>query len=134
MNYLLSRKRPESTRLIVERAINEARYRFRREDVEIVVKKADKSRTGQQNKYFWALCGLLETHTGQDKEVIKMQLMDACSFVFEVILNGRVVITPMSTTALNATEFGTLISATQSLCDAMGVIYPLPADMGHLWT
>lgn len=134
MNYLLSRKRPESTRLIVNTAIEEARDRFKREDVEIVVKKADKSRTGQQNRYFWALCGLIEKDTGTDKEIIKLRLMDACTFVISAWSNGRAVVMPMSTTKLNTQDFGTLINATQSLCEALNIKYPLPAELGYSWT
>ena len=134
MNYLLSRRHPESTKLIVNRAVDEARDRFKREDVEIVVKKADRSRTGQQNRYFWALCGLIEAETGEDKEVVKLRLMDACTFVVSTWSNGRALVMPMSTTKLNTQEFGTLINATQSLCEALNIKYPLPAELGYSWT
>lgn len=134
MNYLLSRKRPESTRLIVNTAIEEARDRFKREDVEIVVKKADKSRTGQQNRYFWALCGLVEKETGTDKEVVKAKLMHVCDFTLSVWSNGEALIIPLSTTKLNRQDFGTLINATQSLCDELGIKYPLPEELGYSCT
>ncbi|MBD3768003.1 MAG: hypothetical protein IE928_08670 [Gammaproteobacteria bacterium] len=134
MNYLLSRKRPETAKQIVARAIDEAREQYKQHDVEIVVKKADKSRTGQQNKYFWALCGLIEQNTGTNKEDIKIRLMDACGFTRDIWSNGRPLTITLSTTVLNTQQFCTLIEATQSLCEALNMRYPLPVELGMQWT
>lgn len=135
MNWFLSKKQePQQVRLIFDNATADARAQFKVHDVEIVVKKADKSRTGQQNKYFWALCGLIEKETGTDKEIVKLRLMDACTFVISAWSNGRAVVMPMSTTKLNTQDFGTLINATQSLCEALNIKYPLPAELGYSWT
>ena len=101
--------------------------------VDVSIEKHKKSRTSQQNRYFWALCGLIANETGEDKEVIKMRLMHSLGFVIQAWSQGQAVIMPMSTTKLKTVEFGELIDATQSLCESLGIKYPLPQELGMNW-
>jgi hypothetical protein len=133
--YCISKTSTLPPKQIIDAALAEARNLYASgETVEISVSVAKKSRTGQQNKYFWALCGLIEKHTGEDKEVIKMRLMHAMGFVVQAWSMGQAVVMPMSTTKLKTGEFAELINATQSLCENLNIKYPLPAELGMQWT
>lgn len=132
--FYLNQDSPVPQKQIVDKALGLAREIFRSgKSVEIVVREAKKDRTTQQNRYFWMLCGIVASHAGEDKEVIKMRLMDACGFVIEAWSNGRAIVMPMSTTKLKRDEFGSLIEATQGLCEALNLAYPKPEDLGMAW-
>lgn len=131
--FVLRRERPETAKAIAERAMNAARELYRDGDVEIRVQRHKRQRTNQQNAYFWALVGLIEDETGEDKETIKIRLMHALGHVRQVYSQGEYVLVAKSTTTLGTREFGELINATQSLCQQLGIRYPLPAEYGYDW-
>lgn len=90
MNYFIHKGMAVPPKQVIDSALFEARALYAQGvRVEISVTVASKSRTGQQNKYFWALCGLVEKHTGEDKEVIKMRLMHALGFVVQAWSQGQ---------------------------------------------
>jgi len=135
LNYFVSKKSSLPSATIVENALNEVRARYKEgEEVEIVVKRAEKSRTGQQSKYFWSLCGLIEKESGQDKDVVKGRLMHALGHTQSYWSNGVAITETLSTTKLKVEQFAELIEATQSLCQMLSIKYPLPAELGLRWT
>lgn len=132
MNYRLSKNSTVPVKAIVDRAIDEARERYKAgEDVEIVIKKAEKSRTSQQNKYFHGLLGLLANHAGYEPERLKIEIKHQLGLIEKVLINGEVITSIKSTAQLNTEDFGKLINTVQSLLDQMGVTYPLPSEQGY---
>lgn len=117
-------------RRLADNTLNTIREAFKSGDVEVSIGKAKKSRTAQQNRYVWMLFGLIERETGQDKEDIKDRVMHALGFKKSKWINGEAVTTIRSTTTLSREEFGTLIEATQNLCEQLEIEYPLPVHFG----
>lgn len=128
--FVLRRSQPEKAAEIFERAREEARRQYREHDVLIEIGKFSKSRTGQQNRYFWALVGLIADETGQPKEDIKDRLMHALGHKQMKWVNGEAITVIKSTTQLNVEQFGELIEATQQLCRALNINYPEPGHYG----
>ena len=132
MNYRLSKNSTVPVKQIVDSAINEARERFKAgEDVEIVIKKADKNRTSQQNKYFHGLVGILAKHAGYEPDRLKVEIKYQIGLIEKVLINGEVITSIKSTAQLNTEDFGKLIDTVQNLLDQMGVTYPLPNEQGY---
>ena len=128
--FVLRRDAPYQAKAIVDNALAAARELYCKSDVAIEVKPFKKSRTDQQNRYFWALCGLIADETGQDKEDIKDQLMHAMGHYRQKVVNGKPITVFRSTTTLTRDEFGELIEATQQLCEGLGIKYPQPSHYG----
>ena len=129
--FVLRRDTPYQAKAIVDNALAVARELYRKSDVAIEVKPFRKSRTDMQNRYFWALCGLIADETGQEKEDIKDRLMHALGHKHMKWVNGEAVTVIRSTTTLTREEFGELIEATQQLCEALGIKYPQPSHYGY---
>ncbi len=129
--FVLRRNAPDTAKTIVDNALAMARELYRKADVAIEVKPFKKSRTLEQNSYFWMLCGLVADETGQDKEDIKDQLMHAMGHYRQKVVNGKPITVFRSTTTLSREEFGELIGAAQQLCEGLEIRYPLPAHYGY---
>jgi len=109
-----------------------ATLRTRVKSNSIVVTLSDKkvTRSGQQNRYFHKLVGLIAEHQGNDAERVKREIKHKIGLVEKQIINSELITIIKSTADLKVDEFSKLIEATISVCVFLEISYPTPDHYG----
>ena len=109
-----------------------ATLRTRVKSNSIVVTLSDKkvTRSGQQNRYFHKLVGLIAEHQGNDPERVKREIKHKIGLVEKQIINSELITIIKSTADLKVDEFSKLIEATISVCVFLEISYPTPDYYG----
>jgi hypothetical protein len=96
----------------------------------ITISPINNSRTLQQNRYYWKLCGLLADKTGYEKEDISEYALIECGFTRESKTWKGVEQKAVSTTTLKVNDFTRLIDYVVDLCVDNEIAYPQPEYYG----
>lgn len=100
---------------------------------EIIVRKKRSRRSGEQNRYFHAICGILGKELGYEKEqmkdILKMKFLKK-ERVIEA--TGEIIEYLEHTSRLNKTEFADFTSEVIRWAEQLGIILPLPEEQTTL--
>lgn len=114
---------------------------LRGKDIDIVIKRAKKYRSGNQNRYYWGVVipviqqGLFDT---QGECLTAEEVHEFCksNFNYKEIVNegtGEVVRMPMKTADLSTIDFELYLDMIRTFSDEFfGVIIPLPNEQSEI--
>jgi hypothetical protein len=108
----------------------EARELFKNGDVSIIVESYKKSRSNQQNAYYWSLIGILSNFTGFDKQDLSEFMVIECGFTRISKVFDSEQVKARSTTTLTVAEFSVLINKVIEYLLSNQLSYPQPSYYG----
>lgn len=85
----------------------------------------DEKKSGNQERFFHSLCGVIAKFTGDDKEEVKLQIKYRVLPLHEIHANGNTYLVPKSTTRLTKQEYSQLIDAAMMLGQSLQLQMPL---------
>jgi hypothetical protein len=108
----------------------EARELFKSGSVSITVESYKKSRSSQQNAYYWSLIGILANFTGFDKQDLSEFMVLECKFTRISKVFDSEQVKARSTTTLTVAEFSELINKVIEYLQSNQLSYPQPSYYG----
>lgn len=129
MNYLIDKTNPQ-VKQVVDNMLDELRRMVKDKPVTVNLSHATSTRSIQQNAYLHKLLGLIADYQGESLESVKRQIKHRIGLIEKHMINGELITEIRSTADLNKDEFSKLIEQVITVCEYLGIDYPVPDSFG----
>lgn len=103
--------------------------------VRATYKQVKSEHSKAQHNYYFALCGLIASHSGYSVEDVHDAVMKQTFGVKKVTLLGKVTESRESmsnTAAMSVGKVVELINKTLEICAELGIVVPTPEELGYI--